>query len=68
MTSTLMSDEELQDMKNTCNHPKAGLLYWDWRCVNCSEPIANHSNILVRTIKRIKRFTERTRNENGGKV
>lgn len=28
--------------------PKPGPMYWDWRCLRCSEPVADHGGVLAR--------------------
>lgn len=32
-----------------CDKPRPGPLYWDWRCLNCDQPITAHENWLTRT-------------------
>lgn len=32
--------------------PKPGPLYWDWRCLRCSEPVADHPSWWARLRRR----------------
>jgi hypothetical protein len=35
--------------------PRPGPLYWDWRCLECGEPVKDHEPWWQRWIRRCKR-------------
>ena len=39
----------------TCNTPRTGPLYWDWRCLNCDQAIKDHPRLSQRLMSAVRR-------------